>query len=249
MVDAVIFDLDDTLIVEEDAARAAIAQALASVGAPPDVDRALEAIREVWRASVYHPRCLELGIASWEGLWATFENSHSSIIDMRDWALEYRLLAWDAALRCLNVDPHLAATAADRYIESQRKGHPLIEGAAVAVRSMAHVLRCVLTNGPPDIQELKLHQTGLADEFDVVAISGRMGKGKPDPAAFAHVLDHIGVSPERAVMVGDSWSRDIEGAAGIGMQALWISGGRPRPSSLPQVRTVEQLDASALANL
>ncbi len=57
-------------------------------------------------------------------------------------------------------------------------------------------MRCVLTNGPPDIQQLKLRQTGLTDKFDVVAISGLLGTGKPDLAAFAYVLDLIGVSPE-----------------------------------------------------
>ncbi|HEV2071267.1 MAG TPA: HAD family hydrolase [Acidimicrobiales bacterium] len=249
MVEAIIFDLDDTLIVEEDTARAAIAEALTFVGAPPDVDRALEAIREVWRASVHHPRCRELGIASWEGLWATFEHCHSSVSGLCDWVPEYRLLAWDAALRSLGADPHVAATAAERYVETQHTGHPLIQSAAVAVRSMAHVARCVLTNGPPDIQELKLRQTGLTDEFDAVAISGALGTGKPDPAAFAHVLGRIGVSPERAVMVGDSWPRDIEGAVAIGMQGLWISRGRPRPSALPHVRTLPQLDPSALVDL
>lgn len=82
------FDLDDTLIVEEDAARAAFAEALTTVGAPREVDRALDAIREVWRTSTHHKRCLELGIASWEGLWATFDNCHPSIASLRDWVPE-----------------------------------------------------------------------------------------------------------------------------------------------------------------
>ncbi len=249
MVDAVIFDLDGTLIVEEDAARAALAEALTSVGAPPDVERALGAIREVWRASAHHGRCLELGIASWEGLWATFDNCHHSIAALRDWVPEYRRLAWEAALRSLGSDPCLAADAAGHYIAAQRRGHPLIQGAAAAVRSMAHLPRCLLTNGPPDIQQLKLRQTGLAREFDVVAISGALGAGKPDSAAFAYVLESVGVPPERAVMVGDSWPRDIEGAIAIGMQAVWISRGRPRPPSRPDVRIVEELDVGAVESL
>src|SRR5438552_6401518 len=72
VVDAVVFDLDDTLIVEEDAARAALAEALRSVGAPCEVGRALDAIRHVWRSSPHDGQCLKLGIASWEGLWASF---------------------------------------------------------------------------------------------------------------------------------------------------------------------------------
>src|SRR5205807_8824906 len=96
------------------------------------------------------------------------------------------------------ANPNLADEASDHYLAAQRRGHPVIEGAAAAVRSMAHIRRCLLTNGPPDIQQLKLRQSGFAGEFDVVAISGALGVGKPDPAAFVSVLDRIGVSPENA---------------------------------------------------
>ena len=249
MVEAVIFDLDDTLIVEQDVARAALAGALEFVGAPPDVDQALEAIRGVWRTSVHHPRCLELGVASWEALWATFENCHPSITGLRDWVPEYRLLAWEAALGSLGSDPGLATTSADRYIHAQRQGHPVSSGAAAALQSVGHLPRAVLTNGPPDIEELKLLQTGLADEFQVVAVSGTLGVGKPDPMAFTYVLDQLGVSPERAVMVGDSWSRDIQAAHAVGMHAIWVSHGRAAPPELPGVRTINELDEFATLDL
>ena len=62
VLDAVIFDLDDALILEEDTARAALAEALTSAGAVAEVDRALVAIREICRASAHHSRCVALGI-------------------------------------------------------------------------------------------------------------------------------------------------------------------------------------------
>lgn len=42
-----------------------------------------------------------------------------------------------------------------------------------------------------------------------------------------------GLGPERSVMVGDSWERDIVGAELSGMRAVWVSGGKqvPEPSS------------------
>ncbi len=69
---AVVFDLDDTLIVEEPYAMASLREALTVL---PGVDPvaaeqpALEAARSVWRSGADHPVALWLGFASWEGLW------------------------------------------------------------------------------------------------------------------------------------------------------------------------------------
>jgi FMN phosphatase YigB (HAD superfamily) len=45
-------------------------------------------------------------------------------------------------------------------------------------------------------------------------------------------------------MVGDSWSRDIEGAIAAGMQAVWVAA---RPAWPSQLGIVETLDADAFA--
>jgi hypothetical protein len=67
----VLFDLDDTLIVEQGFAMASLRDAL-SVFPGVDPQRAapaaLEAIRTMWRSGPGYPTCLEVGIASWEGL-------------------------------------------------------------------------------------------------------------------------------------------------------------------------------------
>jgi FMN phosphatase YigB (HAD superfamily) len=48
-------------------------------------------------------------------------------------------------------------------------------------------------------------------------------------------------------MVGDSWSRDIEGAIAAGLQAVWVARARSRPAWPSQVGIVEKLDADAFA--
>ena len=42
-----------------------------------------------------------------------------------------------------------------------------------------------------------------------MVISGETGIGKPDPAAFGRALELVDASPEHAVMIGDSWERDV----------------------------------------
>jgi len=64
-----------------------------------------------------------------------------------------------------------------------------------------------------------------------VVISGETGIGKPDPASYGRALELLGVAPEHAVMVGDSWERDVQGALAAGLRAVWISDGRPAPDT------------------
>src|SRR5271166_5878473 len=128
----VVFDLDDTLIVEVSYAMASLREALATLpGVDPVVSEqpALEAVRSVWTTGDDYPRAVGLGFASWEGLWSTFEDNHDSVAGLMGWAPTYRARAWRAVGAALGVDdPGLLAIAARRFEDAQRRGHPVIEG-------------------------------------------------------------------------------------------------------------------------
>ncbi len=243
----VVFDLDDTLIVEQSFAMASLREALSVF---PDVDPeqsetiALEAIRRVWRQGPDHPVCTELGIASWEGLWATFEGNHSTLSGVRDWAHTYRNDAWIAVAESLGVgQTRLAAVASERFQLAQHRGHPVIDGARSVVTLLAKRHRLgLLTNGSSDLQRDKLDGTGMTAAFDSIVISGEVGSGKPNSATFADMLERLGVRPEDSVMVGDSWERDILGAVNAGMSAVWIASGRPAPGHHQRVATVDNIE-------
>jgi putative hydrolase of the HAD superfamily len=232
-------DLDDTLIEEESFARAKLRATAALVeGVDPDSwdDVVIESARALWRTSEHYPTFAELGFASWEGLWATFEGGHPRLAEVALWAQWYRREAWRGALRTVGNDEDAAPALSERYIEGQRSGHPLLPGAVELVRSLAaRVPVAVVTNGPADIQRLKINQAGIGPHLTAVVISGETGIGKPDPRAFGAALDLLGISPEHAVMVGDSWERDVTGALAAGLRAVWISQGRSAPGSPPGV--------------
>jgi putative hydrolase of the HAD superfamily len=243
---AVIFDLDDTLIVEERFAMASLCEALAVL---PGVDpgahaaEALESIRTVWRRGADFPICVELGFASWEGLWSDFAGNHGLLAGLHAWAPTYRAEAWGAVADVFGIDdPALVLAAADRFEAAQRAGHPVIDGmrpALDAVRARYPV--GLLTNGPSDIQRLKLDQAELADAFGAVVISGEVGVGKPSSDVFRIVLDRLDAQAEDSVMVGDSWERDVIGALGAGMRAVWIADGRTAPDTDPRVTVVDSV--------
>jgi HAD superfamily hydrolase (TIGR01549 family) len=247
---AVIFDLDDTLILEEAVARASLRVAIGLVpGSEPNCaeDLVLGAARTAWRSGPHYELAVELGIASWEGLWSRFEGCHPRLLGLAEWAPTYRQQAWLSALAALGVnDPDLASAMAEAYEQAQRSGHPLKGGAAQAVRqAQQHFRLGLLTNGPADIQRLKVEQAGLAGCFDAVVVSGEVGVGKPSLEVFRLVLDALAVRPEEAVMVGDSWDRDIKGALAAGISAVWIAGERPVPDATLDVIAIPSVGALA----
>lgn len=198
----------------------------------------IESARSLWRTSAYYPEFLALGFASWEGLWATFDGVHPRLEGLTDWAPTYRRAAWRTALDVVDHDrgpdspadgrgDDLVDKLVERYIEGQRSGHPVLPGAVELVARLAQAMPVALvTNGPPDIQRLKIDQAEIGAYLSAVVISGETGIGKPDPAAFGRALELLDASPEHAVMIGDSWERDVVGALGAGMRAVWISHGR-----------------------
>jgi putative hydrolase of the HAD superfamily len=246
---AVVFDLDDTLIVEEAAARASLRAIAAVLGGvePSEMERAvLENARRLWRSGPHYAVCRKLGFASWEGLWSDFSGCHPCVDELRTWAPSYRDRAWQAVVATLGVDDAAVAAELDAaFTAEQRQAHRVIDGAQEVVRALAERCRLgLLTNGPADIQRHKLDRTGLAECFDAVVISGEVGVGKPSSAVFELVLETLGVPATAAVMVGDNWERDVLGAAGAGLSAIWVRGDRDGPSpdvAVPSVATVRSL--------
>ena len=83
-----------------------------------------------------------------------------------------------------------------------------------------------------------LERLELAESFDTFAISAIVGAEKPHPRIFETALAALGVEAENALHVGDSRRDDVEGAQGIGMQALWLS-----PTGEGDLRSLAELPA------
>ncbi|CAN5884952.1 hypothetical protein BH23ACT2_BH23ACT2_29100 [soil metagenome] len=52
--------------------------------------------------------------------------------------------------------------------------------------------------------------------------SGAVGVAKPDPAIFSLALDLVGVAPDRAVHVGDTYQYDVRGARAAGVHPVLV---------------------------
>jgi putative hydrolase of the HAD superfamily len=248
---ALLFDLDDTLVVEEGAAVAAFAATAAVAAEHHAIDpRAFAAdarsrARELWRAGPAYAFCRRIGISSWEGLWCRYEGDAGELRALRAWAPEFRREAWRRALADQGVDDEaLAAELGERFGDERRR---LCENFADAAPTLGalrddHALALV-TNGASCLQREKLAASGLADRFDALVVSGDIGRGKPDPAIFAHALRALGAEPGDAVMIGDNLEKDIDGALAVGLQAIWVNrDGGERPADRPDLREIAGLD-------
>jgi putative hydrolase of the HAD superfamily len=246
---AVLFDLDDTLVVEEAAAMASFAATAAAAG--PGVDGAALAVaarrraRELWRASATYPWAARIGISSWEALWCGFEGDESALRELRAWAPEYRREAWRLALAEQGIeDTALAEELGKRFGAERRARHEAFPDAEPVLRELrASCALGLVTNGASCLQREKLAGSGLGELFDAVVVSGDLGVGKPEAAIFLHALELLGA--DHGVMVGDTLARDIDGALGAGLDAVWLNRrGDPRPERpVAEVASLAELPA------
>lgn len=129
-IETIVFDLDDTLLVEEDSAHAAFlatcehAAAACGVDAQLLCDAVRSASRTLWRGSPARAYCLRVGISSWEGLWAEFTGEDENLQQLRQWSGTYRELSWRHALSPCGVeDVGLARELGGKYIAERRSRH------------------------------------------------------------------------------------------------------------------------------
>lgn len=250
---ALLFDLDETLMVEEPAAAAAFLATARFAAAHRDLDperladTARSQARELWYAAPTHEYCMRVGISSWEGLWCRFESDGSDARALREWSPTYRHETWRLALADQGVDDAvLADELAVRFGVERRARHEVFADVVDALNQLRQSYPLALvTNGAACLQREKLAASGLKSYFDAVVVSADLGVAKPEALVFETALSRLGFNGEHAVMVGDSISKDVDGARAAGLGAVWVNrDGRPSPpnrADLLQITTLGEL--------
>jgi len=99
----------------------------------------------------------------------------------------------------------------------------------------------LLTDIDEKFVRLLLEAVHLAPLLDSVTTSEAVGVGKPNPRIFQAALARAGCAPAEAVLVGDSRTRDVAGAKGVGILALHLHRtGEPDPAANFAARTLTQ---------
>ena len=102
-----------------------------------------------------------------------------------------------------------------------------------------HGLRIgLVSNTSRDLEHFIAH---FRLDVDAWVSSGRHGKVKPSPSIFLAALESLDTRPERAAMVGDSPTDDVDGARALGLRAFLLdreSRFRDRDDALPDLRAL-----------
>ena len=84
-------------------------------------------------------------------------------------------------------------------------------------------------------------EIGIANAFELIVDSTRVGIAKPDPRIFEYVVARLGGDGADCVHVGDSWAADVPGALAAGWRAIWF-GRHARPVADPRVTSARDPD-------
>lgn len=229
--EVILFDLDDTLIVEKASAEATFIEvskyALKRYGINPDKfhESVRKNARKLWYELPSHPYCKKIGISSWEGLWANFIGDHEMLELLASKKNFYQFTSWYNSLKEFDIeDKDFAHMLSEMFRRNRRKRHLLFPETIEVLENLSSEYKLgLITNGTPDLQWEKINGGKLKKYFKHIIISGEVNFGKPDKQIFKIALNKFKVKKEAAIMVGDSIDRDIEGAKLSGIKSVWLN--------------------------
>ncbi len=143
----------------------------------------------------------------------------------------------------VNVDMETAGRVWDR-VRQIPYGLVLFEDVIPALGDLKEhgLTLATLTNVPWPIQQM-CDELGLSPYLDFALTSWEVGAGKPHPPIFLEGLKRAGVAPAEALMVGDSYRSDVQGALGVGIRPLLLDrdGVLPPVDECPKISNLTQV--------
>jgi len=144
-------------------------------------------------------------------------------------------------LVCAQLEPALRAFG-DHYRAFNGKSslpYPGVVEGLQRLRAASLKLACV-TNKARAFTTPLLEATGLAPLLDAVVTSDDVGRRKPHPEPYLRACKDLGVSPDQALVIGDS-ANDAEAGRAAGCRVLLVSYG------YSEGRDVSELGADGIA--
>lgn len=202
MIQAILFDLDNTLIDFMTMKNAACDAAIdAMIDAGLQLDRA-EARTKLFK--LYDKHGLE------------YKNIFDDFLKETEGTVDYRKLARGIIAYRNSRAYHL-------------RPYPGVPAMLSTLRAKG--IRMAIVSDAPKLKAwMRLCNMDLDKHFDFVIAFDDTGKTKPDKEPFEKALSLLKLPPGQVLMVGDRPGRDIKGAKAIGMQAAFAAyGGSDEP--------------------
>jgi len=228
-METILFDLDDTLIVELESAQESFIETIAQLDPQIDKNEFLSAIRKQAKENWYKlptiDYCLKIGISSWEALWADFTGESEELKELRNLSGKYRFETWHQSLIKFNIDNFdIAEKLSLDFKRIRNTKHRLFPETKDTLDKLKRNYKLgLITNGTPDLQWKKINGGNLKQYFDHIAISGEHGYAKPDKRLFDLIIKALKSEKANVIMVGNSLIKDIKGAQDYGLKTIWIN--------------------------
>ncbi len=132
-----------------------------------------------------------------------------------------------SGLRAVGLDPddELLTTTAQDFARLHLELPEPYPGVAEMLATLDErgVRMGVVTNSFENHLEPILRRLDLIDYFEVLVDGGVVHTYKPNPRPFTYVIDNVCVTRESVLVVGDEFYADIVGAHNAGIDAIWIN--------------------------
>ncbi|TCI21372.1 YjjG family noncanonical pyrimidine nucleotidase [Exiguobacterium sp. SL-9] len=197
--EAILFDVDDTLLDFKQSEHVALKQLLAAHNV-----RMTDELKQQY-------------VTINNGLWRAFERGE---VGREDVLMGRHTQLFDTL--GITIDAH---EVEQRYRDHLHAGVHIIDGALELVQTLSEQYPLyIVTNGVTETQFKRLEASGLLPYFQDVFVSDATGSQKPMKPFFDYVFDRVpNVAPERGLIVGDSLTADIAGGRMYGLDTCWYN--------------------------
>ena len=207
----VMFDVDETLIDHEKSARLALEAVINNIEEFSGI--CYSELREIWARD--------------------FQKYWKDVIFGKTTIEENRINRFESTLKELgSSEPEATALkAAEIYghvYDSSISAIPGSHDFIMMIREL-EIPVALITNNLVENQKMKLEKSGFSNMYDFMITSEETGLFKPDGEMFNKALERFGVSPEQALMIGNSFAEDVVGAFNAGVKAAWFNRSRFKP--------------------
>lgn len=219
----IFFDIDDTLLDDRHAQD--------------------EAARGLWRA---YRRELPYSEEEFPALWDAISAKHYHTFTTGEVSFDEQRRR---RIREAFCRPRLADAAVDErfavYLTHHEANWALFADTLPCLDALAGRRIGVISNGDPHKQRSKLQATGITERFEIIVISGDIGRPKPQPDIFLHACRLAGEPPRACVYIGDNPIFDVYGSRAVGMTGIWLNrrGAANDAVGEPIIRTLAALPA------
>ncbi|MBX9360183.1 HAD family hydrolase [Streptomyces sp. WAC04114] len=213
-IQAVVWDVDDTLFDYTTADRLGMRAHLTTEGLLDRYDSVEQAI-DHWR-EITHLQ------------WARFSAGEATFEDQRRDRVRVFL---DRDLTDAEADAWF-----QRYVTHYEAVWALFPDVLPVLDALSASHRhAVLSNSSLHVQDRKLRALGVHDRFETILCAAELGISKPEAGAFLAACEFLGLPPHQVAYVGDHPEIDGRGAADAGLLSVWIDRSGPYATIDPPV--------------